>query len=64
MMAQQAAERRQKGCQSVDREHPDRGDAGELEIPPAEGLEGGEGNFQKPAEEAAVNIVVDQFTHR
>ncbi len=62
-MPHETAERGEQCCQSVDREHPDRGNAGQFEISSAEGLERGEDDFQKPAEQSAVDIVVEEFAH-
>lgn len=53
------AERGEQGCQTVDGEHPDRGNAGQFKISSAEGLECGEDDLQKPAEQPAVDIVVE-----
>ena len=63
MMAHQTTEGRKQGGQAIDGEHPDRCDAWKLEITSAESLECSEGDFQKPAEQAAVDIVMDQFSH-
>lgn len=63
-LSQQFADRIQKCCHSVDWKHPDRGSTGQPIVSSAEGVEGGKGNFQNPAEQTAVDEVVDEFSHR
>ena len=59
----QAADGGEKRCQSVDGKHPDGSCAGQFTVAPAEGVEGREGDFQKPPKQAAVTEVVQKFSH-
>ncbi len=54
---------RQKGSHAVYGEHPDRGISRQLEFPAAECAKGSECNFEAPAEDAAMDKIVDNFFH-
>lgn len=62
-MAHKTAERSQERGQPIDGKHPDRGGAGEPEVSSPEGLKGGKDDFQEPAQQAAVYIIMNQFSH-
>ncbi len=63
MTAQRAGERSEQGGEPVDREHPDGGRAGQAQVSLAESVKRGKEHFEKPAQQSAMNIVVNKFFH-
>lgn len=49
-----SAKRQEQGRGSIDGEHPDRGFACQVQIPPSEGQEPGPEDFKAPAQDSAL----------
>lgn len=63
MTAHKAYKRRQQGSESVDGKHPYGCSTRQAQVSFAESVEGCENQFQKPPQQAAMNIVVNKFFH-
>ena len=61
---QKTADGSEKGCHAIDRKHPDGCRSGEPEISSAESVERGEHDLKAPAEQTAVDKVVNESIHR
>lgn len=59
MVAHEACQRGKQGCESVYGEHPYGGSARKVEVSSAKSMKSSEYEFQKPAQESAVYIIVD-----
>lgn len=62
-VSEQSADGRKEGGTAINGKHPDGGYTGERQVPSAESVKGREGDFQKPPQQAAVNKVVQKFSH-
>ena len=63
MMTHKAAQRSKQGGESVYGKHPDGSRAWQAEISSSIRMEGGEDHLQKPAQQSAMYIVVNEFFH-
>ena len=62
-MTHDTAQRGKHGCETVDGEHPDGSGARKPQIPSAKSVEGGKNHFEEPAQQPAMYIVVNPFSH-